>query len=50
MSTVTAEDEHGGEPGAPVWGELRYGGELARLLADGGCEPRARARTPHPCC
>jgi triacylglycerol lipase len=35
MSTVTAEARMAGSPVAPVWGELRYSAELARLLADG---------------
>ncbi len=35
-------------PVAPLWGELRYGGELARLLAEGAlCEP-AVAAPPQP--
>jgi triacylglycerol lipase len=35
MSTMTARDSVAGAPETPVWGELRYSGELARLLADG---------------
>jgi pimeloyl-ACP methyl ester carboxylesterase len=31
---MTAEATATGAPVAPLWGELRYGGELARLLAD----------------
>jgi triacylglycerol lipase len=37
---MTAWESMAGVPVAPVWGELRYGGELARLLAD------AELRTP----
>jgi len=43
MSTMTAQDSVAGSPAAPVWGELRYSGELARLLADGELRaPRRR--------
>ena len=31
---MTAEATATGSSVAPLWGELRYGGELARLLAD----------------
>ena len=47
MSRTTAEG--GVEPAsvAPVWGELRYSGELARLLADGALRsPRRREDAP----
>jgi pimeloyl-ACP methyl ester carboxylesterase len=47
MSRTTAEG--GVEPAsvAPVWGELRYSGELARLLADGALRsPRRREHAP----
>jgi triacylglycerol lipase len=39
MGTMFTEAREAGAPEAPVWGELRYGGELARLLSD----PRLRA-------
>jgi len=32
---MIAREGEGGAPEAPVWGELRYSGELMRLLADG---------------
>lgn len=36
-----------GAPVAPVWGELRYGGELVRLLADAALRPpRRRSDAP----
>ena len=41
---MSAEDRAAAAPSAPVWGELRYSGELARLLADG--ELRASRRRP----
>jgi triacylglycerol lipase len=47
MSRATVQGA--GEPSsvAPVWGELRYSGELARLLADGAMRsPRRRAGAP----
>jgi triacylglycerol lipase len=47
MSRATAEG--GVEPSsvAPVWGELRYSGELVRLLADGALRsPRGREDAP----
>jgi len=47
MSRTTAEG--GVEPAsvAPVWGELRYSGELARLLADAALRsPRRRENAP----
>jgi triacylglycerol lipase len=47
MSRTAAEG--GVEPAsvAPVWGELRYSGELARLLADGALRsPRRREDAP----
>jgi hypothetical protein len=40
MSTMFAEAREAGALDAPVWGELRYGGELVRLLSD------ARLRAP----
>ena len=45
---MTARDSVAGPPfGAPVWGELRYSGELARLLADGALRaPRRREDAP----
>jgi triacylglycerol lipase len=45
---MTAEDSVAGLPVAgPVWGELRYSGELARLLADGELRaPRRREDAP----
>ena len=33
---------------APLWRELRYAGELARLLADGRLRDRGGARDPQP--
>src|SRR5271154_36966 len=42
-SDMTAEATAERSPVAPLWGELRYGRELARLLIDGGLRPR-----PHP--
>jgi triacylglycerol lipase len=33
---------------APLWGELRYGGELTRLLATHGLRPPRRAADPQP--
>jgi pimeloyl-ACP methyl ester carboxylesterase len=47
MSQTTAEE--GVEPSsvAPVWGELRYSGELVRLLSDGALRaPRRRIDAP----
>ena len=42
---MTAEETATRSPVAPLWGELRYGGELARLLADGELRtPRRRHR------
>jgi triacylglycerol lipase len=35
MSIMSAQASFGDASVAPVWGELRYGAELARLLADG---------------
>jgi triacylglycerol lipase len=44
---MTAEATATGAPVAPLWGELRYGGELARLLADRELRaPRRRANAP----
>ncbi len=34
-------------PVAPLWGELRYGGELARLLAEGALSSRFSLRRRH---
>jgi len=43
MSRTTAEGSVASSPATPVWGELRYSGELARLLADGALRsPRRR--------
>jgi pimeloyl-ACP methyl ester carboxylesterase len=33
---------------APIWGELRYSGELARLLSDGSLRNRRRGVDPQP--
>jgi len=38
---MTAEAAAERSPVAPLWGELRYGRELARLLIDGGLRQRA---------
>ena len=44
---MTGQDSLEGAPEAPVWGELRYSGELARLLAAGLLRPpRRRADAP----
>jgi triacylglycerol lipase len=44
---MAAEESMEGAPVAPVWGELRYGGELARLLADAALHPpRRRSDAP----
>jgi triacylglycerol lipase len=43
MGEMSAEATVTRSPVAPLWGELRYGGELARLLADGELRtPRRR--------
>jgi triacylglycerol lipase len=39
---VIAQEGMAGAPTAPVWGELRYGGELVRLLADAALHPPHR--------
>jgi triacylglycerol lipase len=47
MSQTTAEQALEPASVAPVWGELRYSGELARLLADGALRsPRRREGAP----
>jgi triacylglycerol lipase len=44
---MSAQESVAGSPVAPVWGELRYSGELARLLADGELRsPRAVPDAP----
>jgi triacylglycerol lipase len=44
---MSAQASVAGAPEAPVWGELRYGHELARLLADGALRaPRRRTDAP----
>jgi pimeloyl-ACP methyl ester carboxylesterase len=44
---MAAEESMEGAPVAPVWGELRYGGELVRLLADAALRPpRRRSDAP----
>ena len=48
MWTMTAEATAAGSPVAPLWGELRYGRELARLLADGELRAPARRRDAQP--
>ncbi len=42
MCDMSADARMAGSPVAPVWGELRYSAELARLLIDG------RLRAPQP--
>jgi triacylglycerol lipase len=47
MSQTAAEGGVGPASVAPVWGELRYSGELLRLLADGALRnPRRREDAP----
>jgi triacylglycerol lipase len=47
MSQTTAEGGVEPSPVAPVWGELRYSGELVRLLSDGALRaPRRRTNAP----
>jgi hypothetical protein len=47
MSQTTAEGAVEPASVAPVWGELRYSGELLRLLADGALRnPRRRDDAP----
>src|SRR5271165_6370765 len=45
---MTAEATATGSPVAPLWGELRYSGELARLLADRAWRAPARRRDAPP--
>jgi triacylglycerol lipase len=45
---MAAEESMAGVPVAPVWGELRYGGELVRLLADAALHPPRRRRDAPP--
>jgi pimeloyl-ACP methyl ester carboxylesterase len=45
---MAAEESMAGVPVAPVWGELRYGGELVRLLADAALHPPRRCRDAPP--
>jgi pimeloyl-ACP methyl ester carboxylesterase len=47
MSTMSAQDSVEGAPAAPIWGELRYSGELASLLALTAMRPpRRRPQAP----
>jgi triacylglycerol lipase len=47
MSTMSAQGNAVASPAAPIWGELRYGGELASLLARTALRPpRRRADAP----
>ncbi len=48
MSTMTARESMAGVPVAPVWGELRYSGELARLLADADLRAPSRLSDAPP--
>lgn len=45
---MTGQDSVEGAPEAPVWGELRYSGELARLLAAGLLRPPRRREDAPP--
>ncbi len=45
---MTAEANAARSPVAPLWGELRYSGELARLLADGAFRAPARRADAQP--
>jgi triacylglycerol lipase len=45
---MTAEATATGSPVAPIWGELRYGQELARLLADSDFRAARRPADPRP--
>src|SRR5271165_6079232 len=45
---MTAEATATGSPVAPLWGELRYSSELARLLADRAWRTPARRRDARP--
>ena len=45
---MTAEATAARSPVAPLWGELRYSGELARLLADGALRAPARRQDAQP--
>jgi triacylglycerol lipase len=42
MSTMSAQGSVAASPAAPMWGELRYSGELARLLARSALHPPRR--------
>jgi len=46
MSTMVSEASVLPSPAAPLWGELRYSGELARLLARSALE-RTESRGAH---
>jgi triacylglycerol lipase len=48
MSTMTAQEGVERAPEAPVWGELRYSGELMRLLAGGELRVRRREQQGPP--
>jgi triacylglycerol lipase len=45
---MTAEATATRSPVAPLWGELRYSRELARLLVDGALRAPARPQDPQP--
>src|ERR1017187_7330773 len=45
---MTAEATAAGSSVAPLWGELRYGGELARLLVHGEFHAGGRRAGPRP--
>ncbi len=45
---MTAEATAARSPVAPLWGELRYSGELARLLADGALRAPVRQHDAQP--
>ena len=45
---MTGQESLEGAPEAPVWGELRYSGELARLLAGGLLRPPRRREDAPP--
>lgn len=48
MSTMVSEASVLPSPVAPLWGELRYSGELARLLARGALRPARRREDAAP--
>ena len=48
MSTMVSEASVLPSPAAPLWGELRYSGELARLLARGALRPARRREDAAP--